>query len=103
METSQREKRFFKGDIILIFVGILINFVGTKLVEALNLPLYFDSIGTILTSALSGFLPGMIVGFLSIVINSIGDPISLYYGVLSVGICYLCKFVFKKRFLSLSF
>ena len=38
--------------------GILINFLGARLAQWLGLPLYLDTIGTILAAALGGFLPG---------------------------------------------
>lgn len=50
----------------------------------MGLPLFFDSIGTILVAAIGGMLPGVIVGYVSNLINSINDPITLYYGVLGV-------------------
>ncbi|MDO4540430.1 MAG: HD domain-containing phosphohydrolase, partial [Syntrophomonadaceae bacterium] len=49
-----------------------------------ELPLFLDSIGTVLSAVAGGYLPGIIVGFLSNVINGISDPITLYYGILSI-------------------
>lgn len=43
-----------------------------------------DNVGSIATAALCGGLPGIVVGYLSNVINSASDPITLYYGVLTV-------------------
>ena len=68
----------------LITVGVLLNVLPAKLALALNLPLYLDSIGTVLVTLAGGVLPGVIVGFASNVINGLNDPITLYYAAISV-------------------
>ena len=60
------------------------NVICARLVLWLKLPLYLDSIGTILAGSLLGYLPAIIVGFASNYILSFGDYISMYYGVISV-------------------
>ena len=76
--------------------AILLNFAGAKLALALELPLFLDSIGTILAGALGGLLPGITVGFFSNALNSIGDPITLYYGLISILIGMVAVF-FSQR------
>ena len=49
----------------LIPLAIAINIAGGQLVKALRLPIYLDSIGTVLTGALLGPWIGMITGILS--------------------------------------
>ena len=85
----------------IIAVGILINLVGVYLAKRFGWPLFLDSIGTILAAALGGLLPGILVGFASNAVNSIADPITLYYGLLSVLIalvayCAARRGAFKK-------
>lgn len=70
--------------IILIPAGILINVIPARLALYFELPLFLDSLGTVLSAVLGGFLPGIIVGFFSNVINGISDPITLYYSIISV-------------------
>lgn len=50
----------------------------------LGIPIFFDCAGTLIASALGGFLPGLIVGFFSNLIISLSDPITVYYGVINV-------------------
>jgi hypothetical protein len=53
MELEKRkEKMYFQNTICLVLAGILINFVGSKFATLLNLPLFLDSIGTILVASL---------------------------------------------------
>src|SRR5574344_1062629 len=60
------------------------------MVIKLKLPLYLDNVGSILVAALGGALPGMFVGFLTNLINSLNnDPLSMYYGILTAVIAFL--------------
>ena len=52
--------------IVLMPVGIAINIVlGATVANAIKLPIYLDSIGTILVGVLAGPIPGALTGFLS--------------------------------------
>ena len=60
-------KRGFKYDfsllaILLIPIGIAINFVGAQIILLLKLPIYLNTIGTILTAMIAGPWVGMITG-----------------------------------------
>lgn len=86
METGRdnSRKNSWTAIIALCCAGLLINIAGAKLALALHLPLFLDSIGTILSAVLGGFIPGIIVGFLSNIINSIWAFENIYYGSLNV-------------------
>ena len=58
---------------LLCLAGLLINIGGSKLALALELPVFLDSIGTMLAAALGGVIPGIAVGFLTNVIGGISD------------------------------
>lgn len=81
--------RFMQGygrlTIFMIPIGIAINFVGGQIALLLKLPIYLDSIGTILVGALCGGLPGALVGLLSNAINSITSPPTFAYAILNVA------------------
>ena len=70
--------------VILCVAGLLINFLLAHLATWLKLPLYLDNIGSALAAALGGFLPGIIVGFFTNLVNGIGDYTTTYYGSLTV-------------------
>ena len=70
--------------LLLCAGGLLINFLGVKAALGLGLPLFLDNIGSTLAAALGGYIPGIIVGFLTNLINGVGDYTTTYYGSLTV-------------------
>lgn len=78
--------------------GVLINILGTHLASAIQLPFYLDSIGTLLSASLSGYLPGVMVGLLSNVINGFSDLTSAYYGAISMLIALAATWFSHKQF-----
>ena len=69
---------------LLCLAGLAVNLAGSRLALTLKLPVFLDSIGTMLAAALGGAIPGMAVGFLTNVINGISDYTTAFYGVLNV-------------------
>ena len=90
----------FKCIALLFEVGLLLNVIPAKLAIALGIPLYLDCIGTVLTAMLGGYLPAVIVGFLLNAINGLSDPVTTYYGVISILIAVFATIFFHKRFFS---
>lgn len=76
--------------------GIVLNLVGIVLAKSLQLPLYFDAIGTILVAVSGGYLPGIIVGFCTNLVGTVVDQTTLYYGSLNVIIAVLATFFYRK-------
>lgn len=73
--------------IVLIPVGIGINYVGKWVAQALKLPLWLDSIGTVLAAFLAGPWVGALTGAVNNVIYGLtADPVSFWYFITSVGI-----------------
>ena len=81
---------------LLCLAGLLINTGSSKLALALKLPVFLDSIGTMLVAALGGVIPGIAVGFLTNVVGGISDYTTAYYGVLNVLIA-LAATRFQRR------
>ena len=89
--------------LICCAAGVSLNILLGMLVSALGLPLYLDTVGTVAVAAMGGYLPGVIVGFLTNMIKALSDPSSLYYGVLNVMIAVAAaRFAERKRFKKLS-
>ena len=82
----------------LCVIGILINYLGAHLALWLGLPLYLDTIGTVLAASLGGFLPGIAVGFVTNVVNTIGDSSAAYYGSLNVIIAMFAVLLYRKGY-----
>jgi energy-coupling factor transport system substrate-specific component len=73
--------------IVLIPVCIAMNWAGRSITKALNLPLFLDSIGTILGGILAGPWVGALSGFIANFINAgTVDPIAGWYSLVSLGI-----------------
>ncbi len=83
--------------------GVALNLLLNTLVSALGFPLYLDTVGTVTVAAIAGYLPGVIVGFVTNIIKSLSDSSSLYYGALNVLIALFAARLawrgwFKKTF-----
>jgi energy-coupling factor transport system substrate-specific component len=73
--------------IALIAVAIVINIVGGQLNDALHLPIFLDSIGTILVSVLSGPIAGGIAGLLTNLIwGLISSPVAAAFAPVALVI-----------------
>ncbi|MFW5999360.1 MAG: ECF transporter S component [Halanaerobiaceae bacterium] len=73
--------------LVLIPVSIGINYVGKLFAQALKLPLWLDSIGTILAGILAGPWIGAISGAINnIIFGLTADPISFAYALTSIAI-----------------
>ncbi|MFT2792218.1 ECF transporter S component [Serratia sp. T13T92] len=51
--------------LVLMVISIAINMIGGQLVSMLKLPIFFDSIGTLLSAILAGPIIGMLTGLLT--------------------------------------
>ena len=75
---------------ILTILAIALNLLGNLLTRRFHLPFYLDTFGTILVSALSGYVPGIIAGFVTNLLSSINNPNMLYFGANSILIAVIC-------------
>jgi hypothetical protein len=78
LQTGRLEsisRQFDTRTIVLMPLAIAINIVlGQTVAAALKIPIYLDSIGTILVGALAGPIPGALTGFLSNILWSYVIP-----------------------------
>ena len=84
--------------VILCAAGLLVNFLGVRLARGLGLPVFLDNIGSALVAALGGYIPGIIVGFFTNLVNGIGDIETTYYGSLTVLIAVASAYFASKGF-----
>lgn len=82
--------------VLLVLICLAINFIFGKIASLTSIPFYFDCIGTILAAMIGGFLPGVIVGFFTNIISSIGESTNIYYGVVNVLIA-VCAAAFSQK------
>lgn len=87
------------GKLIIVYaLFVVLNLLINRLVVATGLPLYVDNIGTLLAAALGGYLPGIVVGYCTNVINATADASNAYYAVISVLIAAAGSYMYKRGF-----
>ena len=94
-QNAQRSSRR-RYAAVLCIAGLLVNIAGVQLARATGVPLYIDNIGSALAAALGGTIPGIVVGFLTNLVNGIGDYTTAYYGSLTVLIA-ICSAWFERK------
>lgn len=83
--------------IALIALFIVINIVGGHLALYARLPIYLDTIGTLLGSAFFGPIGGLSTGILTALINgTTGDLFSIYFMPSQIATALVSGFVYKK-------
>lgn len=95
MNLSKRLKEdFTTTTIVLMSVAIVINIVAGQLVSMLKLPIYLDSIGTVLVGllagpwagGLTGLLTNLIWGLITSPVAAAFSPVAMAIGI-TAGLC----------------
>lgn len=95
MSLSQRLKEdFTTTTVVLMSVAIVINIVAGQLVSMLKLPIFLDSIGTVLVGllagpwagGLTGLLTNLIWGMISSPVAAAFSPVAMAIGIVA-GLC----------------
>lgn len=95
---GRRARDFTTAVLSLMVVAIAINIAVGSIVYALRLPVYLDSIGTVLVGALAGPWAGALTGILSNVIWSIlpipggASPIAIFFAPVAAVIGLMAGF-----------
>ena len=75
------------ASLVLIPAAVGINYIGKLFAGVLKLPLWLDSIGTILAACLAGPVVGALCGAINNIIYGFTlDPVSFIYAITSIGI-----------------
>lgn len=90
----------------LVVAGILLNLLFANIAKLLNLPFYFDCIGTIAAAVTGGFLPGVLVGFFTNIfsygfnyyIMGNHEDVTLFYCIINVLIALVAATFAQKKF-----
>ena len=81
--------------IACVFINLLFNNLISR--AELPVPLYLDTIGTVLAAVLGGTLPGVLVGFFTNFFISFMRPAALYYGVINVMIAVSASYLYNRK------
>ncbi len=79
--------------------GIIINLILAGIIRLNGLPIYCDTVGTIVVSILGGYMPGIIVGLVSNFLLGIFDGISMYHASTNIIISLIAVYMYKKGWL----
>ena len=84
--------------LVFMVLSVLTNLILNHIVSYLGLPLFIDNVGTITAAAIGGYLPGIIVGYVTNIVNMTADPANAYYAVLSAVIAIFGAFFANKGY-----
>ena len=96
MMTYTGGKQVLKKLLIMMMFGLALNLSGAWLMRSLNSPLFFDTAGTIFVSAIFGYLPGVILGFVTNVLKSLTNTQEFYYGSVNMLVAITAAWTAKK-------
>ena len=82
--------------LLICILAIILNLCGAFVARSFELPLYLDTGGTILIAMMSGYVPGIIVGFATHFFASFADEAEMYYCSVSIFIAIFTTF-FARR------
>ncbi len=94
---SRKESNKTIQRIILIAAGVLVNVLLSYITSRLGIPLYFDTIGTIVIASMGFTLPGIFTAVLTSVIYLFYNPSALYFSSISALIAIFTSWYFGKK------
>ena len=101
MNNYSKQQSIKMVGLTFIPLAIALNIGIGTLVKALNLPLYLDSIGTILATLMLGWKRGAIVGIIGFIITSLFfNPFAIYFCGTQIAIAIFIHFMGKSKFFS---
>lgn len=83
--------------LVVCAMSIAMNFVGSFVAIILRLPVYLDSVGTIMSSFLFGPMAGVLTGITTSLINMIFDPVALYFMPTQIVVGILASLISKLK------
>ena len=100
-----QERSFSRRNELLCYLAVICGIAFNLLCSSLNglinnSPLYLDTVGTIVVSAIAGLFPGILTGVATNIIQYFLDsynPNSPYYAILSALIAAICALFFNKN------
>ena len=82
--------------ILICIAAIFLNLFGAFIARTLELPLYLDTGGTILIAMMSGYVPGVVVGFVTHFFASLANESDMYYCSVSIFIAICTTFLARR-------
>ncbi|MBO5552196.1 MAG: HD domain-containing protein [Lachnospiraceae bacterium] len=92
------KRRQLWRQLLFYVAAVVCNIIPNHIVTGLGLPLFVDNIGTMSAAILGGYLPGILVGYITNIINMPANPDNAYYAVLSAMIAATATFFAERGF-----
>ncbi len=83
--------------ILICIAAVALNLFGAFVAESFGLPLYLDTVGTIFIAMMSGYVPGIVVGFATHFFASFADETQMYYCSVSIFIAIYTTFLARRN------
>src|SRR5207247_1348538 len=85
--TAPLKFNLYSIGLVLVLASLGLNFAGRAIAVTFHLPLFLDSIGTVLAGIVAGPWVGGSVGFISNLVSSNTiDPVAAPYGIVSFAV-----------------
>ncbi len=85
---------------MLIPIAIAVNIIGGQIAVLLKIPVYLDTIGTLLIAILAGPWVGALTGLLSNLINGIFDPTFIPFAIVSIAVGLVAGYLSRVKMFS---
>ena len=83
--------------ILICAAAIALNLLGAFVARSFELPLYLDTVGTISIAMMSGYVPAIVVGFVTHGLASFVDEAEMYYCSVSIFVAIYTTFLARRR------
>ncbi len=83
---------------VIIFAGIVLNVILAFISNKLGLPVYLDTVGTIIVAGVGGLLPGVITAVVTNLLCALFHPPMVYYAILNALIALLTSWFVQKEY-----
>ncbi len=84
--------------ILICVAAVIFNLVASFAARHFDLPLYLDTGGTIFIAMLSGYVPGIVVGFATNFLNSFAEESEMYYCSVSIVVAIYTTFLARRGY-----
>ncbi|MBQ7453595.1 MAG: GGDEF domain-containing protein [Selenomonadaceae bacterium] len=88
----------YLSPIPICVAAVVVNLIGSFVARNFNLPLYLDTGGTIFVAMLSGYAPGIVVGFATNFFNSFVEESEMYYCSISIFVAIYTTFLARRGY-----
>ena len=95
-DTMLRGGKKLAAVLLFCVICVALDYIGSQVAALTGLPVYFDTGGIMLAGVFGGYIPGIIVGYVSNLITSISNPESVYWCLISMLIAVFSAYLARR-------